>query len=56
MELDAEAGLDVGERRPLVKEQGEAGALPQVGACGAAADEVARLPKELGREVGAVQR
>jgi hypothetical protein len=55
MEFDAESGLDVGEGWLLVKQQGEAGTLSQMGAGGAAADEVACLLEELGREVGAVE-
>jgi len=56
VKFDAEAGLDVGERGQFVKEQGEAGALPQVSGGGPAADEGPSLVEELGREAGAVER
>ena len=56
MEFDAGPSRDVGEGRPLVKEQGETGALPEVSAGGAAAEQVAGPLEELVREVGAVER
>ena len=47
MEVEASSGGGVGKRRQFVEQQGQAGALPEVGRGGASADEVSGLGEEL---------
>jgi hypothetical protein len=56
MEVDADAGLDVGEQRAVVEQQGQPCPLAEVSGCGTATDKVLGLSEELGREAGPVQR
>ena len=54
MQFDPGAGLDVGEAVVLVQQQGQSGALAEMGGRGAAAKELLRLGQEFGRAAGAV--
>jgi hypothetical protein len=56
MKLDADAGLDVGEKGAVVQQQGQARPLAEVSGRCATADVVLGLSQELGGEAGTVQR
>jgi hypothetical protein len=56
VEADLGSGLDVGEFGLVVQQQGQLGALPQVGRRGAAALERPGSDEELAGEAGLIQR
>jgi hypothetical protein len=55
MEIETSGGSHVGNRGRLVKQQDEAGTLPEVRCCGASVEEAAGLGEEPLRESGAMK-